>query len=153
MTYLGARVLKLECAEQSTRLLNARHQVPKKTLTASRPEGFGVSVKLTGTNLYGNNNSEYWANEAFPMNAKHPVTKKTINLSLVGKNLHCDSDEEEAPLVRQQQASWRVPRIGFLGIHVKSDYVSNDLLKFASTYPGCGYIDIGRYGPNRKEGE
>lgn len=153
MRYLGARVLKLECAQRSTRLLNARHQVPKKTLTASRPEGFGVSVKLTGTNLYGNNNSDYWVNEAFPMTAKHPVTKKTIKLSLIGKNLHYDSDEEEAPLVRQEQPSWRVQRIGFLGIHVESDYVSDDSLKFASTNPGCGYIDLGRYGPNTKGGE
>lgn len=155
MTFLGARVLKGECAERSNELIMARQQITaptKEPLTAMLPVGFGASLKLMGANLHGNNNSDFWAREALPMTARHPNTKKKIAVSLVGKHLHYDSDEEEAPAIRQHMKSWQVPRVGYLGIHVVSDYVSDDSITFSSTMEGCGVIDLGRYGPNMIEG-
>lgn len=155
MTFLGARVLKRDCAQRSNELIMERLQITaptKEPLKAMRPEGFGVSLKLTGANLHGNNNSDFWAHEALPMNARDPNTKKKIVVSLIGKHLHYDSDEEEAPTIRQHPKPWQVPRVGYLGIHVEADYVSDDSLTFSSTVEGCGVIDLGRYGPNVIEG-
>mmetsp|Transcript_7558 Transcript_7558/g.17315 ORF Transcript_7558/g.17315 Transcript_7558/m.17315 type:complete len:459 (-) Transcript_7558:1393-2769(-) len=113
-----------------------------KPLEITHPDGFLVSITLAGNNLHGNRNSLYWPDTLLPMSATVPDSSKEITVRLEGENLHYDSDEEEPMWL-----SCCPPRIGYLGISIESDFVPDDSIVFWSEKEGCGFLELGRYGP------
>lgn len=129
LTFRGARVLKEHLREEADKKLAARvfHEpITMKPLEAISPDGFGITVKLTGNNLHGNQNNPYWRPE--DLQAEKDGT---------GNRLQSDdsSPDEE--------------RVGHLGLHTEDDYVSDPTIALRCVDFS---IELGRYGPVLKSG-
>ena len=149
LTFLGARVLNNEKKQERDQKLESR--IPREIdtqqpLEALTPDGFGVSVYLTGVNLHGNRNLPFWPETAVPLQARLPGGK-TLHVNLAGYHLHCDdSEDEEEPL----NLSICPKRVGALGIHTESDYAQDSRMEFSTE---LSLVDLGRYGPVLKTGK
>lgn len=118
--------------------------------------GSGVTVHITGENIHDNQNRLYWPRNAVKrLRAKIPYEARCgdtemINeletLSITGEDIH-DIAEYEAFSVR---ALGPLRPIGHFGIHINCDYVTDASITAFSSDINC--VDLGRYGPFRKEG-
>lgn len=148
LTFIGARRLQQKTRIRATELLDAR---PYKELTTMRPlvaklsDGFGMGVSLTGAHLHGPYNSTYLLPA---LKAANPGTGRKIKVRLANsQDVSYYPDELEA-----MKNPNKDERFGFLGIHHENHYRCDTKKTFASAHEGCGLIDIGRYGPFRREG-
>ena len=148
LTFIGARRLQQKTRIRATELLDAR---PYKELTTMRPlvaelpDGFGMGVTLTGAHLHGPYNSTYLLPA---LKAVNPDTGRKMKVRLANsQDVSYYPDELDALKNPNKDG-----RFGFLGIHHEDHYRCDTKKTFASAQEGCGLIDIGRYGPFRREG-
>jgi hypothetical protein len=153
--------LNEESNERQKRLMSelvAYEPTTMKPLQAVPEEGgSGVTVFLKGENLSGNNNRLYWPRDALKkLRAQIPyeaLCRSSVfknakeKLKIVGEDIH-EVLEYEAYSV---SASGPLHPIGHYGIQIESDYVRDPSIKHFSSEVNC--IDLGRYGPFRKEGK
>jgi hypothetical protein len=129
LTYEGARKLTVDRREKGIDAMEGYehfHSNTNGTLQARTAVGYGYSVTLTGENLHGNSNRSYW-----PKAMKQAYKE--------GR----DFDREELACQRALPEG-----IGFLGMHLDSDYKASSKTEFSS--PSC--LPLGNYGPFQKEG-
>ena len=152
LTYLGARLLKADRRFRSNDLLiNSSISIVETTkpLTAAfRSTGLRASITLTGKDLHENDGNDFWPDTADWIEGIMPTTKKRFTLKLTGKNIH-DTGED---LLHSRDLQPGETPIGFRRYHKESHYEEVPL-PFCSYYEDCGFIDIGRYGPFRREGK
>jgi hypothetical protein len=135
LTFLGARVLKAEARQRAESAMEERDAYISDTrqpLTAESADGFGIDLKLTGDNLHGNGNCIYWP--------KRMLSQVNANNGKIVSDEREDNFKDPVP-----------GGIGFLGMHTLKDYNDDPKQTFCSQYEGFGCIDLGRYGPFRKE--
>ncbi len=148
LTFLGARKLTKQAATRSERLLK-QHVIEDMTdlepLTAKLPGGLGIGVTVTGRNLYGNDNNQYWSKNRSQLFFEH-CQNGTISPELDENLVQCEIHREVLKLRSKVEDG---KRIGFLGIHSESDYVESDDELFWSGPESM--FEIGRYGPIRPE--
>jgi hypothetical protein len=72
--------------------------------------------------------------------------ERTTVVTLSDPDLPYDDDELEG--LRKPEKY-----IGHFRLFTIDDYVDAPKRKFSSLHPECGFVDIGRYGPFRKEGK
>jgi len=150
LTFLGARELKPHCKEKGARKMECRITKTSKDIITMRPlqvqtpGGYNATLTLTGENLHGNNNNPYWPATMEPLEAIMPGGRRRQRVLLHGQNLHYDSEDE----ILSPGASPK--RIGFLGIHVESDYTRKSSKTFSMRDVS---INLGRYGPLKKAGK
>ena len=144
LTFLGARRLNTESTRRSELLLDSHvyyDPLTKTPLDAIMPDGTELSVTLSGENIHGNGNSSYWLPH---------------NLCTDGAILPCGKDvkvtikqfdfQNYQPLINKENG------IGFMGSHQPKDYVYDNNATFSSYNNGCGLVDLGLYGPFKKDG-
>lgn len=167
LAFKGARELCPESRERGERLLLERsvvyEPITMEPLQAVMEDGgSGVTVKLKGDNLHGNNNCVYWPPKAREvLRAKIPRErisrgsifenlKEKVKVRVVGESIH-GSEEFEAYSV---SGNGPLQPIGHLGIHVAADYKSAPhITSFPKELAKSNCIDLGRYGPFRVQGE
>lgn len=148
LTFLGARRLPKIQAERAQFLLDSRPYKELKTtkpLYALHPDGFGLKLILNGEDLHSPYNNPYLLQALY---AVHPKTNRPMKVKLAHAHDLYYEDEVDAlknPKGRQ--------RIGFLGIHDETQYFHEPKRTFSILKDYCGLIDLGRYGPFRKEGK
>lgn len=150
LVYRGARVLKKDMEKKTKKKLRERDIIDPGTfdeLEATRQDGSGLLISLTGKNLHGPNNSIFRAHTEKPLKAQVGRYQKKVSVKLVGDNLHYDSDEEPMDL------SCCSKRIGRLGLHIESDYCHSSSVEFVAGKDNVAVFDLGRYAPSRKEGK
>jgi hypothetical protein len=151
LRYRGSRRLRDPLYEINFQKLKSRVPVDPGTLEplhAQLIDGSGVMVSLTGKHLHGHNNSIWRTQTELPIEAV-PFDGTEVSVILSGQNLHYDSDEDE-PL---DHLSCCPKRIGNLGVNVESDYVPFDEQDFVPENGQTLLLDIGRYGPARRDGK
>jgi hypothetical protein len=131
LTFKRARKLKDALVRALTTKMHKEIDVEDETLTkqplrAQSWDGFGCSVKLSGDNLHGNHNSDYWPKDG----SGH------------------DLDQPKPPTTRDGN-----PLFGFLRMHTEADYKPAPKLTFSNVkFKGSeNTIMLGRYGPFRKQ--
>lgn len=144
-------MLRKEASKRNTRLIKEHmtyHPETHKELVAQVYGDRKMHVTLTGSNLHHNDNYEYWSknrNDYLDTHAKK-----------YGRVLD-DFDEDEicckvhSEVKRLRSKIPKRERIGFLGIHSESDYVKDESVVFSSAKKGLGMIELGRYGPHRRQ--
>jgi len=123
LTFLGARKLdkKLQEKREAFRAQVEYRELPTmKSLTARLPGGFHASVSLTGDDLHGNNNSEYFCIQ----NASSDCGNK---------------ENHDHPTSGHAIDQFK--------LFTESDYKQDSSIKF---YPASNLLHLGRYGPFRK---
>lgn len=153
LTFLGARELKPSKKRRGEELFHDRETIEPKLsrpLHAWHPDGFGIHMTLTGEHL----RAPYNSNNLLPtLEAIRPDAK--MNKKGIPKKTNIRFSDFDLPYCEEELVGLKDPsnRIGFLGLYEESDYVEAPRRKFSSLHENCGYIDIGRYGPFRKEGK
>jgi len=152
LIFRGTRVLKAGRFRANEKKYKRRMPVDPGTfeaLEARNLYGSEILIMLTGKHLHGHNNSIFKE----PTEKLLPAVRDghEIMLRLAGKNLHYDSDEDETlgldPCPK---------RIGLLGLNIASDYVRDDSRDFSfrdGRKQLTALLDLGRYGPWRKDGK
>lgn len=150
LIFRGARVLGKERLRLNQKKMQKRQPVDPGTLEkleARNQDGSVVVVTLVGKHLHGHNNSIWRTPTEMPLRAVN--NEKSINLRLLGKNLHYDIDEDE-----RLGLDCCSKGIGHLFMNTESDYVHDRSIVFsAKTVGNCAFFELGRYGPARKEGK
>lgn len=149
LTFLGARELKPSRRRRGRELIADR---PAKEpnlsfpIDAIHPDGFGITVTITGEHLHCPYNSL-----CLLPSLKALVLDSTGN----ERQMKVRFSDPELPYYEEELAAFRDPteKIGLLGIYTEADYVPAPKRTFSSQNRKCGYIDIGRYGPFRKSGK
>eukprot|EP00977_Amphora_coffeiformis_P006346 scaffold1353_cov161-Amphora_coffeaeformis.AAC.18 len=157
LTYLGA--LRLERSEQARgdRMMAKREiHFPATTrlLDVIDVDGWEKTLRITGENLHGNNNNCYWPRHMVPVKAVSKTQDHihTFFVKPTGRSCYVDDeDEEDANYVEAKLSEMKrkgLEPIGHLGIYCIEDYSPDQNVSFE--LPG-NVIDIGRYGPFRKQ--
>jgi hypothetical protein len=157
LKFLGARVLKRKCKKRSDVLFSYREHVgaywgddnprmiSREPLQALGTDGVAFSVTLAGENVYGEPSNPYILR---PLKAGGKGTRR-IKLSLAcsdNRSLYFEDELEGLNPTKKSQ------RIGHLGLHREMDYVPAETITFSSLKKHCSMLDLGRYGPFRKQG-
>jgi hypothetical protein len=120
-----------------------------------------VTVRLKGENLHGNMNCSYWSMDPnvtfkaripknhFPVHESLMKANDKVRVRVVGEGIfHCL--EFEAFVIRESSL---LKPIGHFGIYTAADYkTATEITIFPREVAIQNCIDIGRYGPFRKEG-
>lgn len=148
ITFLGMRELKSECKDRRTdkwEKLDIQvegvggmpSQDFSRPINFSTPAGHGAALSLLPASLHRNNGSMYWPRTMTPL----PASNK-VKVFLNGVNLHYDDGDEPVNTTPSK-------RFGFLGMLNERDYVRSPAKE--ASFPKNSCIEIGRYGPFRKE--
>ena len=150
LQFLGAKEMKPSKWKRSVEISDRRHNVshPHDELRALHPEGFGIHVSVTGEHL----KSRY--NSSFPLKKLKAVLSQNGN-SDTGRTMEVTFSDPDLPYDEDESRGLRNPEdyIGHFRLCTIDDYVDAPMRKFSSLYPECGFVDIGRYGPFRKQGK
>lgn len=120
-----------------------------------------MTVRLKGENLHGNMNCSYWSMDPnvtfkaripknhFPVHESLMKANDKVRVRVVGEGIfHCL--EFEAFVIRESSL---LKPIGHFGIYTAADYkTATEITIFPREVAIQNCIDIGRYGPFRKEG-
>jgi hypothetical protein len=149
LLFRGARVLNPERKQFNDVKMKDRTPIDPgtlETLEAKFQGGSEALVTLTGKHLHGHNNSVFRNPTELPLRAV--MNSRCIKVSLTGENLHYDFDEDE-PL----GLPCCPKTFGHFGVNVEADYMPNDSISFCPSQVGsCALLELGRYGPARKDG-
>lgn len=153
ITYLGSSHLQPRLCRLNNRIMERRTLHTPKTsqsITFRRPDGQLASLKLTGTNLHGNDNNLYWPQTMLPLKSSRsvPGRRRPVieHVYLTGQNLH---DDPELRALRSRESKHdKDHRIGHLNALLSTDYVHGN----AEFNVRDSSIYVGRYGPLRREG-
>lgn len=151
MTFLGASKLKEKAKKKSDEMIKDRRVIvesdTKEPLTATI-DNMNVSVTLTGKNLHGNGNSNFFSMTRFPLEASLP-NNRNVSVTIVPNSAHeCLQelrDKGEIPSPKNG--------LGHLEMFTEDDYEADHKITFSSKNNNCGCIDLGRYGPFLKTGK
>lgn len=153
LKFLGTRVLNPEAQRRNDAEMNSRiyfFAPTKHRLRAKLPDRSKISVSITGRDIHGNNNSDFWHRRGKPIQAVLSCGSETRVV------VHVSSDKDSFTDNIAKNAVSSVTKnndIGFLGINSYSDYIPDDTCLFSSFNDGCGMIDLGCYGPFSKAGK
>ena len=150
--FLGAKEMKPSKLKRSIEISDLRHNIfhPHDELQAIHPEGFGIHVSVSGEHIKSRYNSSFPLKRlkaVLPQNGDHS-NKRTHTMKITFSDPDLPYDEDELRGLRKPE-----DYIGHLRLCTIDDYVDAPMRKFSSLYPECGFVDIGRYGPFRKEGK
>lgn len=157
LTFLGARVLRKSASDRCARLLEEHNAYDEtgnlfvkthEELTAEVYGGRNIHVTLKGNNLHHNDNNVYWSKERQSYLKKHIDEHGTLLDHFDEDEICCKVNSEVKKLKSKIPAG---KRIGFLEIHSESDYVEDKSLVFSSEKKGLGMLEMGRYGPHRRD--
>ena len=153
MEYTGAKRLIKESYDRQLRL-HDQLQIypPKRTREPLQAypieDGSGVTVYLTGQNLHGNNNLDFfrkklraWFSKDALKNSHSALFRPKETLKILGV------DEYEACVIKENSP---IHPIGHLKINTDCDYEIDETVTSFFTDENC--IDLGRYGPFRPKG-
>jgi hypothetical protein len=146
LTFVGARELKPSRKRWGDKLVQQRpyrHLRSFEPLTATHPNGFGISVTLQGKHLHGPYNCRYLLPT---LQATIPGSEDTIKVRF---------SNYEDPYCAEELAGMRKEddRIGFLELYTEADYAPAPRRTFSSLHANCGAIEIDRYGPFQPSGK
>lgn len=124
----------------------ARYPLTREPLQAWVGEDVGgVTLKLTGKDLHSDGNRLYQPKRAF-RKIKAKYNGRSVKVQIVGENIH-DIPEFEAYYVDEESP---LQSIGYLGTQILSEYSKDPSIDRFEIRDNC--IDLGRYGPFRKQG-
>ena len=150
LVFRGVRVLERERKLANDEKMKPRQPVDPGTLEkleATHHSGCRILVALTGKHLHGHNNSIWRPETEMALTAHYKMNSVTVKLA--GDHLHYDIDEDE-----QLGLPCCPPGIGHLRMNTESEYLLDTSVVFSTRMTGsCALLELGRYGPARKEGE
>lgn len=153
LTYLGARLLNEERRGRTWDVLdNSSQAVPKQLEATFRrvkpifPDSHLVTVTIKGENVDEYGEGECWADTEDDLFAVMKGSKNEVKIKLTDNKgeLH---DNGQDLLASRNLKPGETP-IGFRNFHKEAQY-ERVPIPFCSHYPGCGFVDLGRYGPFR----
>lgn len=147
LTFLGARKLKEEARKKSIDFLKDRIYVESDTTKnlQAKDGNFNMSVKLMGSDLHGNGDSNFFTFTRFPLLAKD-LNGKEYSVKIGPHHIHEDIKE----LRKRKEMPFPENGLGLLCMFSDGDFESDNETKYSSEE--FGIIDIGRYGPFLKTG-
>jgi hypothetical protein len=148
LTFLGARELDAEDKARGESRLIGREQEWKQRLTttpllADHPDGYRLSLTLEGSNLHGHFNSPYLLKS---LEAVLPDGREAKVRLANHEKLYYEDELDAFKSTKDDE------RIGFLGLFKEADYFPAPKRTFSSLLKNCGVIDLGRYGPFKRQG-
>jgi hypothetical protein len=117
-------------------------------MTAEAYAGRKMVVTLTGNNLHHNDNNRYWSKERDSYLKEH-IDENGMILDSFDEDEICCKVNAEVRRFRSKIPEGK--RIGFLEIYSELDYEKDTSVVFSSEKEGLGLVDLGRYGPHRRE--
>lgn len=144
---MGTRKLKEEARKKSTEILKERIYVESNTTKnlQAKVDNFHMSVKLKGSDLHGNGNSNFFTFTRFPLLAMD-LNGNEYSVKIGPHHMHEDIKE----LRNRKEITFPENGLGLLGMFSDDDFETDNEIKYSSEE--FGIIDIGRYGPFLKTG-